>query len=107
MTEPTTRGRILATAKGLTEGDRNKTYGSAYKNMANFAELLEGYFRARGWITSSASGAVTAEDAAHIMVLAKMARTAIATLPFHEDNYIDAAAYCAIAGECAQMEREA
>lgn len=99
------RGRMLVRACALTTGDRNATYGEPFDNMSNFADLLEGYFRMRGWITENTS-AVTAEDAAWIMVLAKMARTAEGSLPAHPDNYIDAAAYAAMAGECSLIERE-
>jgi hypothetical protein len=41
---------------------------------------------------------ITAEDVAWMMVLLKMARSGADG--YHEDNYIDAAAYAAIAGEC-------
>jgi hypothetical protein len=95
------RAEILATASKLTTGDRNKSYGEPYLNMLNFACLIEGYLQARGVEID-----VTAEDAAWIMVLAKMARTVNPSTPHHPDNYIDAAAYAAIAGECSGQERD-
>lgn len=97
----TIRGEMLDRAKTLTEGDRNASYGDPYINMLAFADLIEGYLRARG-----VEFTVTAEDAAWIMVLAKLARCHDPKLPFHLDNYTDAAAYAAMAGECAKRERE-
>ncbi len=99
------RGDLLTKAKELTEGDREKSYGDPFLNMSAFADLLEGYFRAKGWMTVL-NTAVSAEDAAWVMVLAKMARTVNGNLPPHFDNYTDAAAYVAMAGECADVERE-
>lgn len=40
---------------------------------------------------------IEAEDVAWMMSLLKTARSVNA---YHEDNYVDAAAYAAIAGEC-------
>lgn len=97
------RGDILRTAASLTEGDRAAAYGEPFENMLNFASLLGGYLEAR---FSVHHDAVTAEDAAFIMVLAKMARTIDHKLPPHADNYIDLAAYAAMAGEIAAQERE-
>lgn len=100
------RAEILDRARALTIGERNATYGSPVVNMLAFSELLDGYFKARGYSPGSNSATLTAEDAAWIMVLAKMARCHSAGLPYHPDNYIDAAAYAAMAGECAAEERE-
>lgn len=97
------REQILAAATAATTGPREETYGDCYRNMLNFASLLGGYAEAR-WGVHPES--VTAEDAAHIMVLAKMARTLDHKLPPHDDNYVDGAAYFAIAGEVAAQERE-
>ena len=97
------RDEILNTASTLTTGARNASYGEPYVNMLNFASLLGGYFAARWTVTPED---VTAEDAAFIMVLAKMARTIDHRLQPHIDNYIDLAAYAAMAGEIAAQERE-
>lgn len=97
------RAEILSTAATLTTGPRAETYGEPYTNMLSFASLLSGYFEAR-WSVHTDS--VTAEDAAFIMVLAKIARTINHELPPHDDNYVDAAAYIAIAGEIAVQERD-
>jgi hypothetical protein len=93
---------MLDTAKKLTEGDRNSSYGDPVDNMIAFAFILEGYLKARG-ITEG--NEMTAEDGAWVMVISKMARTCGRGLPFHSDTYVDAAAYSAMAGECAQVER--
>jgi hypothetical protein len=97
------RLRILATAAKLTGGTRDKTYGDPFINMTNTASIIGGYLQARGLIDNPAD--LTAEDAAMILVCVKISRTCHRGLP-HEDNYVDAAAYLAMAGECAEAERE-
>lgn len=88
------RGGILFEARKLTEGDRNTIYGHPIDNMSNFAGLVSAYLRGRGRTID-----LSPEDAAWIMVLSKVART-FSAAPFHRDNYVDAAAYTAMAGEC-------
>lgn len=92
-TNVTVRGTILERAKQLTEGDRNKTYGCPVNGMELFAQMIDTYL---GGIN------VTAVDASVIMCLVKISR--IAANPKHPDNYVDLAAYAAIAGECAGIE---
>lgn len=87
----TLRGKILETALNLTEGDRNKSYGPPKKNLECFAALIKAY------LSGKATHDLTATDASVIMCLAKVSR--IAANPKHTDNYIDLAAYAAIAGE--------
>ena len=82
---------ILGIAAQLTGTDRQKVYGDAKTNMTHFAGMLTAYFAPKGVEFS-------AEDAAMIMVLAKNSRVAVGK--YHLDNYVDAAAYVAIAGEC-------
>lgn len=106
MTAPV-RVTILKEAQRATHGDRDKSYGPPLENFSNAADLIEGYFHARGWITSAKHGAVSAEDVAHILALIKMGRTINPNLAAHRDNYIDGAAYMAIAGELAEEERNA
>lgn len=93
--EMTKRGQILETAKNLTEGDRNKAYGDPSIGLACMNELQETF---RKYATSEAV------DPAHLaamnMVFTKISR--IATGAYREDNYIDGAAYIAIAGELAE-----
>ena len=99
---PPPRVRMLSAAANLTNGDRDAEYGPPYDNLSDCAVLFSAYLTAK--YPTVASPALTAEDVAWLNVLQKMART------FHgkvkADTYIDAAAYSAIAGECAQIEAE-
>ena len=97
------RKDILSTASSLTTGERNKSYGEPYNNLSDIARLVSAYLNTRG-----IPCALDAEDIAHICVLQKMARSCNRS-GVHNDNYIDMAAYSAIAGECADIglaERE-
>jgi hypothetical protein len=99
----TVRGQILNTAKSLTTGDRNKSYGPPIYNLTTYANLCQAYMDGRG-LDSSAIQEITpldAVDMAIFMVLAKVSR--IAANRGHKDNYIDGAAYMAIAGECDEL----
>ena len=91
----TLRGDILDRAKALTEGDRNKSYGSPKENMTLFGDLVTPYLQAVGF-------PVSATDAAVILCLLKISR--ITANYEHADNYLDLAAYAAIAGECAGVK---
>lgn len=82
------RVEMLNTAAKLTAVDRERIYGDAKTNMEHFAGLINAQFGTE----------FTAENAALIMVLAKISRMNVGV--YHPDNYIDAAAYVAIAGEC-------
>lgn len=100
------RVQILEIAADLVSGDRDKAYGDAFTNMMNLAELLTAYLeiqtkgRVIGVDGENLTGiyALTAVDAANIMVLVKMARTVSPSCGI--DTFIDMAAYAAIAGEC-------
>lgn len=88
------RKDILLTAINLTCGDRNKAYGSPVDNMRNTASLMTTYIKGKYGVKIS----LTPEDAAIFLVMVKLARLCS---PAHTpDNYIDAAAYVAMAGEC-------
>jgi hypothetical protein len=92
MTDDTpARLRILARAAEVTGGERQDSYGPVKMNLQRIADLWTTYL--------DREVVITAEDAAWMMVLLKMARSNNGW-PYHEDNYIDAAAYAAIAGEC-------
>ncbi len=90
----TPRGKILETALNLTEGDRNKTYGSPRTNLQILASLINAYTNGRPELNEV--------DMAIVMCLTKISR--IAVNQNHEDNYVDLAAYAAIAGELAVPE---
>ena len=93
------RGRILRDADALTTSVRNESYGEPYDNLSAIALLQSAYLEAK--YPTNYEG-LTAEDVAWLNVLQKIARTFHPS--FHNDNYIDAAAYAAIAGECRYKE---
>lgn len=98
------RVRILEDGKTITQGDRNRDYGSPVPNMRETAELWDAYLKSRGvrlW-REGAHAAFSGEDVANMMALMKLARTGVR---HKEDNYVDAAVYLAIAGECSEAER--
>lgn len=94
----TIRGQILDTAKGLTTGDRNKSYGPPIDNLTTYANLIAAYIEGRN---AAGTEYIDAVDAAIFMVLAKISR--IVANRGHKDNYVDGAAYMAIAGECDEL----
>lgn len=99
------RVQILNEGAALTTGERSAMYGEAYQNMRHMAGMLTAYFINLISEPDSMNCYIfTAEDAAQIMVLAKLSRTANRTAPFHKDNYVDAATYTAIAGECREIQ---
>jgi hypothetical protein len=82
----TTRSYILNTADELIHGDREDHYGTPQENFARIAQ---------GWSVLLEAD-VTPEQVALCMAWLKMAR--LVNGP-HEDSYVDAAAYMALAGE--------
>jgi len=87
------RENILSEAATLTAGDRNKAYGPPHENLTNMALLVQAYLTGKYNLDIYLSS----EDMAWIMVMAKVSRTGAS---HKQDNYVDAAAYAAIAGEC-------
>lgn len=102
MSDATTRrGEILRTAIVLTEGDRNQAYGSPDVQLG-----LAGSLKAVAHNAHAASGrrAISAAEWEAIdMVLSKVSRIVLGPA-CRADNYIDAAAYAAIAGEIAEAD---
>lgn len=94
-----TRVQTLETAINLTSGDRDRTYGPPINNLTDCAELWNAYIRAKQRATEKLE--LDAEDVAWMMVLVKMTRSFQAG--YHADNYTDATAYSAIAGECREI----
>lgn len=88
----TYRGEILEEARSLTEGDRNKTYGHPYDNLAYLGRLWGAYL---------GTEPIPAFKVAEMMTLCKMSRS---QNRLHRDNHVDGAAYMAIAGECQMMD---
>jgi hypothetical protein len=87
------RVAILQDAARLTSGDRDKEYGPPIYNMTCAGELKVVF---RRWLVRSIT---PAEQEAIDMVLTKLSRLSCGKPK--RDTYVDAAAYCAIAGECA------
>lgn len=107
-TKPT-RVQTLETAIKLTGGDRNKSYGPPYDNLSDCANLWNAYINSKlGCIVPKGDGGyevrLNAEDVSWLMVLVKMTRSF--NPGYHPDNYTDAAAYSAIAGECREIQIE-
>jgi hypothetical protein len=93
---------MLHEAMRLTSGDRDKEYGPPFQNLSDCAALFTAYLDGRFRNTTTPI-TLTAEDVAWLNVLQKIARTFSGHPKL--DTYIDAAAYAAIAGECALESR--
>lgn len=91
------RTDILETATKCTAQDRNQTYGEPYHNLSVTANLVNSYLQAK----HGKPICLTGDDIAIIMSLNKVARMATGSVKPHIDNYVDGAAYLAIAGEIA------
>jgi hypothetical protein len=100
------RVKLLEDAINITGNDRNKEYGEPWVNLTNIAELWQAYLvgKTKGRSIGNAVNnyQITAEDVAWLNVQQKIARTFFGEPK--PDTYIDAAAYSAIAGECASEE---
>ena len=95
---------LLNEGAHLTAGDRNADYGEPYENLTGVAALMTAYIvgKYRGTTLDENTFSLTAEDIAWLNVMQKAARTFGGRVK--SDNYIDAATYAAIAGECAEVE---
>ena len=82
------RKDILETALHLTYGDRNKTHGDPYQQHLMISKLWSVYLGHN----------ISPDEVAIMMTLLKISRTKAGHL--NTDDYIDAAAYIAIASEC-------
>jgi hypothetical protein len=94
-TKTTKASTILETAAAIVDGDREGTYGDVLTGHKSIACLWNGYFRGAGVDVE-----VNAVDVANMEALQKMARSLGGT--FNLDDYVDGAAYVAIAGELQQ-----
>ena len=96
----TEREAILHEAAELTGGDRDRTYGDPAPNLA-LAYRLFGEI-----MTANCEGPKPmgeAEAGALMNACIKLGRIAVGPV-YNRDNYVDAAAYMAMAGEVAQIE---
>ncbi len=88
------RAAVLRRAEHLTCGDRNASYGAPTVNMADTAALWSAFL----------GTPVTGAQVAVCMALVKAAR--LRASPDHFDSHVDAAAYMAIAYECAASRED-
>lgn len=84
---------ILSEAIRLTSQDREETHGPKARNHANIAVMWNAYLSIR----QNPMDELTGSDVALMMALLKIARTQLGA--FNPDDFIDASAYVAIAGE--------
>jgi len=87
------RKHILEEAINVTTGDRQNTYGSPKDTFDAIARFWSDYLRIP----------LSGEDVCHLMTLLKIARTQTGN-GYHEDSYVDACGYEAIAAELAGIE---
>jgi hypothetical protein len=93
-----TREAVLGQASILTAGARKAAYNDPKINMQAMLELQEWFERWRSHPSVNNVASAGGHDAAITMVLAKLTRIAVGAPK--ADNYIDAAAYLAMAWEC-------
>ena len=84
------RQEVLKEASHLTSVDRQDSYGTPYLNHTRIANLWSAYLETE----------ITPEQVAICQVLVKISRSMES---FKEDNFIDGAAYIAIACELAEI----
>jgi hypothetical protein len=88
------RVSVLVDAIKITGVDRQAQYGDVVRNMESAAILVSAWIKAKYGVDLTLDG----EDISKIMTMIKDVRT-MQGVP-HKDNYIDGAAYEAIAYEC-------
>jgi len=92
------RIEILREAIEITGNLRQAQYGDVVSNMENMAYLFSAWIKVRYGVDVPLDG----EDVAKMMTLVKDVRSIASAT--HRDNYIDSAAYSAIAYECRVMK---
>jgi len=92
------RFQILTAAADLTGGDRLTDYGEPKANLWAIAQ----FWSVQIGDKLKPGERITAREAPLMLALLKFARAR--TSPDKLDTYNDAAAYVAIAGECAEIE---
>jgi hypothetical protein len=88
---------ICTTAAHLVGGDRERTHGEKTGNHENIAALWSAYLS----IVLRQDVKLSALDAALLMALLKIARTASGS--HNPDDYVDLTGYGAVAGEIAEV----
>ena len=84
---------ILAKAKDLINKNRQSTHGDCFKNHSQIADLWSVYLDDK----LKPFTEITAADVAIMMCLLKISRSTMGE--FNVDDFVDGAAYMAIAGE--------
>ncbi len=92
-TKSVVKENILQQAKELVSNDREGTHGDARQNHEQIAEFWNIFLDNK----LKPMAAITCDDVAVMMALLKISRSTQGT--FNIDDYIDAAAYMAIAGD--------
>jgi hypothetical protein len=92
------RDDILHEAMHCINVDRAATHGDAEDSFSQIAQLWDWWLQNR----SIPEADLLPEDVAMMMALFKIGR--IAGNRTHEDNYVDLAGYCALAGEISTQE---
>ena len=92
-TKSIVKENILQQAKELVSNDREGTHGDARQNHEQIAEFWNIFLDNK----LKPMAAITCDDVAVMMALLKISRSTQGK--FNVDDYIDAAAYMAIAGD--------
>ena len=92
-TKSIVKENILQQAKELVSNDRESTHGDARQNHEQIAEFWNIFLDNK----LKPMAAITCDDVAVMMALLKISRSTQGK--FNVDDYIDAAAYMAIAGD--------
>lgn len=87
------RATVLRQAEAYITKDRAATHGDAEDSFSSIAYLWE------WWMIHREAGPLNAYDVSMMMSLFKHARAA--SNPLHEDNFVDACGYLALASEMA------
>ena len=95
------RQALLEDAITATTEDRNKTYGEPRYQLDFAGDLITRY---RRQLSISRASYIPAHNFAIETILLKISRIACGS--FHRDNYLDIAAYAAIAFEVEQLARD-
>lgn len=90
---------ILETAIEITQGDRRRDYDHPTINHERIAKLWNAYIESR----SNPSAPISAIDAAHMMILLKIARACKTPT---RDTYVDIAGYAKCGAEILNLDKE-
>ena len=94
MVDVNRRAQVLRTAESLVNGQRADDYGPPAENFGRVAAMWSAQFAAK------LKEQLTADEVAIALVHLKLSR--LANTPGHEDSFVDAAGYIALAAEIAE-----